>query len=187
MSGKVVAAAIVGIVVLGIIMGVSFGAAIMGFYNNAVKMENGIKAQYEQNKNNYDNYFKKLKETAQVPEMYTDDMRKIYGEVITGRYGSQGSRAMFQWIKEHNPSLDAALYKKVQDVIESGRNSFGADQKMLLDKKLQYDNYRQTFPNNVIAGFLGFPKINLDEYAIVTSEETEDAFKTKKSEPLKLR
>ena len=52
MSGKVVAAAIVGMVVLGIIMGVSFGAAIMGFYNTAVKMENGIKAQYEQNKDN---------------------------------------------------------------------------------------------------------------------------------------
>ncbi len=185
MNKGVIAALGVAAVVL--LMGVILIGAVIGFYNTAVMTENGIKAQYGQNKNNYDNYFKKLRETAQVPEMYMEDMRKLWDGVMSGRYGKDGSKAVFQWITEHNPTVDASLYKKIQDVVEAGRNSFEADQKMLIDKKREYDNYRQTFPNNVIAGLLGFPKINLDDYAIVTSGETEETFKTKKSEPFKLR
>lgn len=162
------------------------GAGI-AFNNTAVVMENGIKAQHDQNKNNYDNYFKKLKETVQVPPMYAEDLMKLYEKTMTGRYGKDGSRAIFNWIKEQNPTVDSSIYKKIQDIIEAGRNSFEADQKMLIDKKREYDNYRQTFPNSVIAGLLGFPKINLNDYGIVTSEETEKAFKEKKSDPLKLR
>lgn len=169
------------------VVGFSVVGAVIGFNNTAVKMENGVKAQYDQNKNNYDNYFKKLKEVAQVPEMYVEDMKKLWDGVMTGRYGKEGSKAMFQWIQERNPKVDASLYKKVQDVIEAGRNSFEADQKMLIDKKREYENLLGVFPNNFLAGFLGFPKINLADYAIVTSGETEEIFKTKKSQPIKLR
>mgnify|MGYP001605686954 FL=1 len=169
------------------IVGFSVVGAVIGFNNTAVKMENGVKAQYDQNKNNYDNYFKKLKEVVQVPEMYIEDMKKLWDGVMTGRYGKEGSKAMFQWIQERNPKVDASLYNKVQDVIEGGRNSFEADQKMLIDKKREYENLLGVFPNSFLAGFLGFPKINLADYAIVTSGETEEIFKTKKSEPIKLR
>ena len=106
---------------------------------------------------------------------------------MTGRYVAEGTRAAFNWIKEHNPTIDSSLYKKIQDIVESGRNSFEADQKMLIDKKREYDNYRLIFPNSVIAGVLGFPKINPDDYKIVTSEETDRAFESKKSAPLKIR
>jgi|GEM_PF-6924634 len=43
------------------------------------------------------------------------------------------------------------------------------------------------FPGTLFAMVLGYPKINLDEYDIVTSQATDDAFRTKKSEPIKLR
>jgi hypothetical protein len=75
----------------------------------------------------------------------------------------------------------------VQDIIEAGRNSFEADQKMLIDKKRAYETSLETFPHVMIAGMLGFPRINLGEYEIVTSDETEKVFKTGKSDPIKLR
>lgn len=180
---------IIGLAVLTIlaIFGFYIIGALISFNNNAVQMESGIKAQYDQNQNNYDNYWKKLKEAAQVPEMYTEEMKKVWDSVMTGRYGNEGSKAMFNWIKEQNPQIDSSLFKKIQDIIESGRNSFEADQKMLIDKRRGYENYRGVFPNSLIAGLLGFPKINLNEYRIVTSEETENVFKTKKSEPIKIR
>ena len=162
--------------------------AVVGVNNSCVRQEAEIKAQYKQNQNNYDNYFKKLKEIAQVPAMYVKDLKKVWDGVMRGRYGKDGSRATWQWLKEHNPTLDTSMYKKIQTVIEAGRVDFEQNQKMLLDKKRLYeDTYLKQFPSGFIASILGFPKMDLSTMDIVTSEETEKVFKTKKSDPIKLR
>ena len=58
---------------------------------------------------------------------------------------------------------------------------------MLIDKKNVYQNSIQQFPESLIAGFFGYPRIDLDKYGIVTSTETQTAFETKKADPIKLR
>ena len=161
--------------------------AVVSINNNCVHLEEGIVAQYKQNQNNYDNYFKKLKEVAQVPEMYVNDLKKVWDGVMGGRYGKNGSKATWQWIKEHNPKLDVSLYKKIQSIIESGRADFENNQKMLLDMKREYNVYLRTIPTGFIATILGYPKTDLTAMDIVTSEETEKTFKTKKSNPIKIR
>lgn len=155
--------------------------------NISINNEVGIKAQYEQNKNNYDNYFKAVKEMVQIPEMYIEDMKKIYDGVMQGRYGAEGSVALMQWIKEHNPQIDPQLYLKIQQKIEAGRNAFEAEQKSLIDKKAEYERFLR-YPLNVpFVTLMGYPKIDLKEYGIITSDETEKIFQNKKSDPIKMR
>lgn len=159
----------------------------IGTYNSFVQQENGLVAQYKQNQNNYSNYFNKLKEAAQVPDMQVQGLKTLYDGVMKGRYGQGGSKAVFQFLKEQNPTLDAQLYTQIQRIVEAGRDSFGADQKTLLDKKRVYENSTQLFPGRIYAGLLGFPTAKVQGIDIVTNQATEDAFKTKKAGPISLK
>lgn len=163
-----------------------FLGSIFSFRSSAVSAEAGVKAQYKQNQNNYDNMWKKFRELSQVPQNYADDLKKVYDSAIQGRYGSSGSQATVQWIKEHNPTFDSSLYGKIQAAIEAGRNGFEADQKMLIDKKREYEVLLNG-NTALYANVWGFPKIDLDQYDIVTSETTDTAFKSKKADEVKLR
>jgi len=160
--------------------------SVIGTNNDCVRMEAGIKAQYSQNQNNYDNMWKKFREASSVTSMYTDDLKKVYDSAIQGRYANSG-KVMMNWIKEHNPTFDASMYKNLQVMIESGRNTFESNQKMLLDKKRNYEVQIGSFPAVFVVRILGFPKIDLAKYGIVTSGQTQDAFDTKKADTIKLR
>jgi len=177
---------LIGMAVITVIIVLSIIGSFWSSNNEWITLEQGIKAQFDQNRNNYDSYFKTLKEVAQVPDMYVKGLKDVYDGCMTGRYGANGSKAAFQWIKEHNPKFDASMYTKIQNTIVAGRKDFESNQKVLIDKKRLYQTEIQKFPGTVIASILGFPKIDLDKFDIVTSETTEKIFKDKKSDYIKL-
>ena len=178
--GKIATATVIGFAAVGIISVVS----VIGIYNECIGHEASIKAQYTENQNNYDKLFKTVAETAQVPTMYAKDLQDLYVSTTKTRYGQGGSKAVFQFIKEHNPTLDSSLYKQVQQVIESGRIDFESKQASLIDRKRVYEStVLNTAVTGTVAKFMGFPKIDLEKFGIVTSATTDNAFSTKKAEP----
>lgn len=177
---------VIGIFLLLLCLAIGCVASVVGVYNGCIKHEAQIEAQYKQNQNNYDSMFKKILEVSQVTDKYAKDLKGLFDTTMKGRYGKNGSKAMWSWIKEHNPTLDTKVYIKLQNIIASGRTDFMNEQKMLLDKKQVYNIYRKTLYNSIVSGFMGFPKIDLVSMDIVTSDQTEKAFETKKAPVLKL-
>ncbi len=162
-------------------------SSTVAFYNQSITFENGIKKIYSNNQNVYSSYFNKVKEASQVSDKYVDGLKAAFTTSIKARYGSEGSKAMFQFIQEHNPNFDAALYTKLMQIVESGRNDFQSSQTSLLDMKQSYETFLGTFPNNTTNVMFGFPRIDMTKFDIVTNDETDKAFETKKAGPIDLK
>lgn len=155
-------------------------------YGNAI--EQRLKTKMEDNENIYASYGQKVAELAQVPKMYADDLKSVTTAAIQGRYGENGSQATFQWLKEQNPQLDPSLYKKIANTIEAGRDEFKNAQTQMLDIKRSYTTSLGTVWTGFWLNMAGYPKLNLDDYKIVTTDRASDAFKTKREAgPLQLR
>jgi hypothetical protein len=176
--------AIFGVVLFFVLIAIT---SMISMNNTAVSMEKTIKAQWTENQNNLSKYSNTIAEAAQVPAMYRDDFVKVINASMQGRYGDKGSQAVFQWLKEQNLNFDASVYKKLQQMIEAGRKDFEREQKKLIDLKRQYETMLETFPRGFILKFLGFPKVDLNTFNIVTSEYSNDAFKSGVDKGIKLR
>ncbi len=164
---------------------------VMSYATNANyghKAETEIAAAYKHNQNILSQYNQKIGEAAQIPAMQRDDLKEIVTAAMVGRYGAEGSKGVFQWIKEQNPSVDSAVYKELQQIIVAGRNKFENGQLSLIDKKRAYE----TNIGYVYKGFwlrlAGYPKKTMADYKIITLESVDETFKKgKETGPIKLR
>ena len=173
----------------------SSGAWMVGSYYAAyeygVDSETQIETRYQNMENILGQYGLKVKEVAQVPDMAADDLSRVVREGMTGRYGENGSQATFQWIQENYPGqVDPSLYKQIQQVMEAGRNEFKNEQTLFLDvKRLYVTTLKNDLP--LTKGWwlkiAGFPKIHLDEYAIISTSRAKNAFDTKMDEAIQIR
>lgn len=162
-------------------------ASYVSAYNYGNSMEKQLAAIQTDNKNILAQYGQKVMEAVQIPEMYAEDLQKVITAAIEGRYGSEGSRATFQWIQEQNPTLDPGLYANVQQIIESGRTNFEAGQRRLIDVRRQYETKLGSFWSGIWLRIAGYPKVNLSDFDIVSTDRADEAFRTKKEAPLQLR
>lgn len=176
-------------IILGVAAVAIIGAGVatyISYANLGNRLENGITAQYEQNQNKLSQMSNSVMDAAQVPAMAKDHLKEVIKESMAGRYGNDKT-LMFKAVTEAYPgTLDPSLYAKLQNLIESGRTDFAAEQQTMIDKTRVY----KTTLGNVWGGFwlniAGYPKINLDDYKIVISDYTAEAFKTKRDNGLKL-
>jgi hypothetical protein len=179
---------IVALVIIGMFVGLGlFGVgSFVSNYNYGNETEQLIQAKYTSNQNILSNYYNKVQELVQVADAYKDGLKEVVAASIQGRYGADGSKATWQWIKERNPNLDPALYTKLAQVIEAGRNEFKNAQDELIDMKRSYKTNLGYLWKGLWLKLAGYPKINLDDIKIITSSDTQKAFQTGVENPLTL-
>ncbi len=178
------------ITVLGVVVSV-FAVCFFSYvsaYNLGNRYEQKIVHAWENNENILAQYSQKVQEAAQIPAMQRDDVLKILTEGLKARYGEDGSQSVFQWIQEQNPNVDSAVYTKLQQIIEAGRNEFKVAQTQLIDSKRGYRTFLGSFWMGTWLKIAGYPEINLNDYRVITTKYASDAFKSGiESAPLKLR
>ena len=186
LSGAVIALIVIA-VSIALIGAIGFSSYVSAFnYGNS--MEQSLKAVQTENKNKLAQYGQKVLEVAQVPDMYKKDMVELTTAAIQGRYGEDGSKATFQFLKEQNPTLDPSMYKQIQQVIEAGRNDFQAGQTRQIDLRRSYETALGSFWQGMWMRFAGYPKLKLSDFDIVSTDRADNAFKNKKEDgPIKLR
>lgn len=175
-------ALIVGLVVAGVFGVIALTA--IGSYVSAAnygnRAEQQIKAKYQDNENVLSSGYQQLQGVAGVTKMATEDQIAIFKAAIQGRYGDGGSKAVFQMITESNPVQDPQLYRKVQQVVEGTQKEFQQSQTGFLDIKRSYETELGSVWKGMWLGFAGYPKIDLAQYKIISSQGASDAFKTGK-------
>lgn len=176
-------------VILGMIVSVIGGLFLMyvSAFNYGNRAEQSIEAAYTNNQNILAQYGQKIQEAAQIPTMQRDDVAAVLTGAIGARYGKSGSQASMQWIKEQNPTLSPKVYEKLQQLIEAGRDEFKNAQTELIDKKRSYQTELGSFVQGMFLKAAGYPKKDLASFKIITTDAAEQAFKTGKEAPMKLR
>ena len=170
--------------------------SIYGAKNFSVTSEKGLDAQYINCKNILSKYHKKMNELVQVPTMYKDDFKEIVTAEIQGKYGKNGSQAMFQWLKDRDLNFDASMYKKIMQAIEIGQNEYANEQSIMIDKLRAYATVvDQNLPlqRGWYMGWIGYPKVdttigeNNKDFKIILAKSAKSVYETGEDVPLKLR
>jgi hypothetical protein len=175
---------VIGIVVtlgLLLIVGGITGAGILSSRNQAVSLEQRVKAKYTANKSNYDSMWKQMVETTQVTELQAQQFKDVYTGLITGRY--QDQNVLFKMVKEDNPKLDTKIYTDLARNISDNRKTFDNNQTALTDMIREYNTYIQH--HFIMAMVTGRTELDANDY-ITTSEQTTQAFDTKKADAIQI-
>lgn len=161
-------------------------ASYVSYANQGNRLEKQLLAKVADNENILSSGYQQVTGVVQVTSMATEDQMKVFTAAIQGRYGADGSKAVFQMLKESNPQLDPQLYREVQKTIKDTQKEFQNGQTGLQDVRRSYE----TQLDNVWGGFwlslAGYPKVDMKKFDIVSTDAASDAFRTKKQKPMNL-
>jgi hypothetical protein len=153
--------------------------------NAFVRIENNIVIGYDESKNVHSNYVLRIQEMAQVPKMATKQLSEVIKASNEGRYGADGSKAVFQFLKEQNPNIPDSLYTNIQKEVVGGRLDFQSKITRVNDnKKVAYNMLDDTVGGFILKDILGMPRKNIgydggkDDYPVIMSETSVETFKT---------
>lgn len=174
------------LIVLAVVAFVGIGSlAVYGIstYNQAQRLHNLYDAKLVDNTSEFDNMWKKISQTAQIPNAKKDALREIFEGYASARTGNGDGGSLMKWVQESVPNVDLSEYKDVMNIIVGSRDSWTNRQKELVDIARQYNEMRSTFPSNIVMMIFGMDKINPK---VVTSSRTDKAFQTGKDDDVDL-
>lgn len=155
----------------------------MGVNNTDARLRAEIAAEQKNCEIIYDEMWKVIKEQAQVPDAFKDDFKNVWKEIVSGN-ATQAKSVFSAYVTRFNPQFTPELHSKLMTTIEHERKSFTQAERKIIDKKREHDVFRTKMPVNSSLGRMVFGTFSEIEIHLVTSDKTEDAFKTGKDDKL---
>ena len=152
----------------------------IGVRNDDAKLRNTIKAKQEDNKNEFDNMWKKIAQVAEVTDEAKTALQQIFIEHAKAR--TTGGGGLMKWVQESVPDVkpDSLPYKNLMNIITGSRDRWTMRQKELLDFKREHDNLIDTVPSGWVLAMMG--RSDKIDVIIITSSRTEKTFETGKDD-----
>lgn len=159
------------------------GGSVVSVSNREVILRVTIYQKQEANKTEFDNMFKKIAQSAQVTEGQKNALAEIFNGYAQARSGSgkENDNLIFKWVQESVPNVDVSIYRNLQNIITSSRDSWTMRQTELLDLKREHDKILGVFPSGWILGMMGRKPIDV---IIITSSKTQQTFATGKDDDI---
>lgn len=154
------------------------------FYNSYYSLgnstEKNIESLNQKSESVLSNFSTSILELTKVSDKYKDDLKEVIKQSLQGRYGEDGSKAVFQFLQEQNLNLDSNLYLNIQNALIAGRKEFKNSQERIIDVCKQYKTELDGLVSGAMLRFMNYPKIDLkDKCEIISDEQTRETFKTK--------
>jgi len=161
-----------------------FAVYVIGLSNKEVTLAETIKAKQLDNTSEFDNMWKVIQQTAQVPGEKKDALKEIFVGYAQARAGTGDNKPLMNWIKEAVPNADLKIYDNLLNIITAKRDAWTMRQKELIQLNNTHNIMLKTIPGGMIlTSILGRQPI---EIQIVTSTKTDNAFKTGKDDDVQL-
>jgi hypothetical protein len=170
-----------------LLLGLAFVGSYISASNYGASQEAALQAARDNAKNAHADAIQQVQGVAQVPAMMRDDLVELTRTAREGRYGPDGSQAVTQWIQEQNPSIPADVYVSIQQTIRGTQTNIRLEQTRMIDIRRQYTAQLESVWRGYWLKKAGYPKLRLSDFDVVTTDETERAFETKRQEPIQLR
>jgi len=179
------------ILIIAAVLGGGLFFSYTGANNKEIKLRKNVEAQQDVCKANFDKMFKTIAKMAKVPTKFMEDakeaFKEIYPDLIAGRYENARGGALMSWVHEHNPQFDmkatGKLYENLQIAIEANQQEFFYEQKKLIDYQREHSTFINMWWN---ANMWNLDTRGDAEIVTITSDKTEDVYKTGKDNDIEV-
>lgn len=172
---------IIGVVLLFVVGAMTFA----GYHNDEVSLRNKFVQKTTERTAFYDKMWKTINQKGQIAVKNDSSFQKNVQLIMEGRKDAEG--IMMKWVTESNPNANfsevSKLYQDLSRAVESNRDEFFEQEKMMQDIKLQHDNLLDRFPGSLVYSILNRQKL---VYKPITSDLTEEVMKTSKDNNTKV-
>lgn len=178
---------IVKLSVIGIllILVLSLVGGIIGFSNTEVELRNRFRQKTDERTAFYDKMWKTISQTAQVAIKNDSSFARNVDAIMAGR--KDAPNLFMKWVTESNPNANfdqvSKLYENLTRIIESERDGFFIQEKVMQGIVLEHSNLIGKFPGSLYNVFLSRKPL---EYKPITSDRTDDVMKTGKDNDVKV-